>query len=544
MQKGRAFTLWILVLFIQLTASGKACAKSDSLERYPEEIWMQYQTPEQAGFIKSRLGKVKKFYDKRDFAALLVIKGGAIALDWGENERRFPIHSIRKSLLSGLYGIHADELDLHMSLADMRVNDNPMLTEQELSATLLDVLSSRSGVYLPAAAESVQMTQDKPIRGSHPPGRFWWYNNWDFNVASTVYTQLTGEEIFQSFSTHFSLPLQMQDYRIFDGYYVKSNSVHAAPQMSMSSRDLARLGLLFARDGVWRGKAILSPEWITASTSALSETNLGDNYPPNYGLMWWVEKNGSFSARGNGGHVLAVYPKQDLVVVLRVNTYLEQSVSARAIKKILSGIVSAASGTAKSNPDLVPASQSISHAKSLPEQYRFDQASIKLASGDAISLRTRGNKLFLELDTGELELSYVSNGRFTIVDRQEPVQIELDADGNITEIKTPRIFYIQATHAAQQGDLNGALTWLEQAVEFTPHSAIPRINQAKVLIAQERFNEARDALAVALNIEPNNKLANKLDNHLMMRQWRMPTLLVVVVILLFVLVKLRSKYRR
>lgn len=42
------------------------------------------------------------------------------------------------------------------------------------------------------------MKDARPPRGSHPPGTFWYYNNWDFNVLGTIFIQLTGEDIFQA----------------------------------------------------------------------------------------------------------------------------------------------------------------------------------------------------------------------------------------------------------------------------------------------------------------------------------------------------------
>ena len=36
------------------------------------------------------------------------------------------------------------------------------------------------------------MTASKPERGSHAPGTFWHYNNWDFNALGTIYRRQTG----------------------------------------------------------------------------------------------------------------------------------------------------------------------------------------------------------------------------------------------------------------------------------------------------------------------------------------------------------------
>ncbi|MFC3093618.1 hypothetical protein DRW07_09080 [Alteromonas sediminis] len=182
--------LFFILLLIELGFPSFSYANSEGEDRYPTEYWHQYPSPEQAGFISGRLAKVEKFYNKREFASLLIIKHGAIAVDWGENSRRFLVHSIRKSMLSALYGVHSSDIDFHKTLLELDIDDNNTLTKKERSATLLNVISSRSGVYLPAAAEGGQMMSGRPKRGSHAPGSHWWYNNWDFNVAGSAYTNM------------------------------------------------------------------------------------------------------------------------------------------------------------------------------------------------------------------------------------------------------------------------------------------------------------------------------------------------------------------
>ena len=31
-------------------------------------------------------------------------------------------------------------------------------------------------------------------RSSHPPGTFWYYNNWDFNALGTIFEKATGKD--------------------------------------------------------------------------------------------------------------------------------------------------------------------------------------------------------------------------------------------------------------------------------------------------------------------------------------------------------------
>ena len=64
---------------------------------------------------------------------------------------------------------------------------------------MIDLLQSRSGIYHPAAYETVKMKKKRPERGSHKPGEIFWYNNWDFNALCTIFEQQTRTKVFVEF---------------------------------------------------------------------------------------------------------------------------------------------------------------------------------------------------------------------------------------------------------------------------------------------------------------------------------------------------------
>ena len=95
----------------------------------------------------------------------------------------------------------------------------------------------------------------------------------------------------------------------------------------MTARDMARFGLLFLREGNWRGRQLIPRDWVRASTTSYSDARNNGGY----GYMWWVATNGkllhsvqlpegTYTARGAGGHYILVVPRYDLVIVHRVNT--------------------------------------------------------------------------------------------------------------------------------------------------------------------------------------------------------------------------------
>ncbi|MFC1791522.1 serine hydrolase domain-containing protein, partial [Gemmatimonadota bacterium] len=165
--------------------------------------------------------------------------------------------------------------------------------------------------------ESQSMKDARPVRGSHPPGTFWYYNNWDFNVLGTLFIQFTGKDIFQALYDDFAVPLQMQEFSPGNGwYYYQDMSEHPAYHFNMSARDMARFGLLLLRKGRWRDTQIVPEAWVDRSLQPYSHA--GGSW--DYGYMWWIGKPEAWSGHqvyaALGGSGQAVFVVQDLEVVI------------------------------------------------------------------------------------------------------------------------------------------------------------------------------------------------------------------------------------
>ncbi len=255
----------------------------------------------------------------------MVVQDGKVIASWGDVSRNVNIASVRKSLLSALYGIAVAErrIDLKSTLADLDVDDKrPALTATEKQATVRDLLMARSGIYHVAAYETADIREKRPDRGSHAPGTFWFYNNWDFNALGTIYRQQTGEDIFQSFAKRIAAPIGMQDFSARDGSYsLENSSIHPAYPFRLSARDAARFGQLYLDAGRWNGRQVIPASWVTASTTTYSSTDRGSM---GYGYLWWtlnpdVFGPGAALASGYGGQAIAIVPSKHLVVAQTVD---------------------------------------------------------------------------------------------------------------------------------------------------------------------------------------------------------------------------------
>lgn len=280
-----------------------------------------------------KLREAREFSKTLDTAAVVVMQNGEVVDQWGAVALPLMCHSVRKSILSALYGSHVERgsVRLDATLAQLGIDDNePSLTEAEREATLRDLLSARSGVYHPALYETKAMAAKRPPRGSHPPNTHWYYNNWDFNAAGTIFENLAGQSIYEAFEDQLAEPLCMQDFRRDrdTGYVTGDDSVHPAYPFRLSARDLAKFGQLMLQRGKWSGKQLIPKSWIEESTASYSDSGSSGGY----GYMWWVAQEGrhfpgvslppgSYSARGYRGHYLVVIPEWNIVVCHRVNTF-------------------------------------------------------------------------------------------------------------------------------------------------------------------------------------------------------------------------------
>jgi hypothetical protein len=130
-------------------------------------------------------------------SALCVVRSGETVVAVGPQDMPLPISSVRKSIISALFGrlIARGDVQLSTTLADFGIDDCPCPTDQERTATLQHLLTSCSGVYLPLHSEAYDIFRNRPSdwpqRGSTAPGTKFHYSNWDFNVLGEIYQRVS-----------------------------------------------------------------------------------------------------------------------------------------------------------------------------------------------------------------------------------------------------------------------------------------------------------------------------------------------------------------
>jgi CubicO group peptidase (beta-lactamase class C family) len=327
------FLLGVLIAPRSHAAGQTEPAQTKSQDGFPGKSWQHAPSFDGAGWSKEKLAAAHEYADSIHSSAVIIVKGGEVVDQWGDVDKKILSYSVRKSLLSALFGIYSAEgvIDVSQTLEQLGIDDSPdPLTKEERQARVVDLLRARSGVYHVVDFETDVMKKTRPARGSHAPGTFWYYNNWDFNALGTIFEEKTGLKIGEAFYQRIAKPIGMQDFRPSDVYYLGGPlSVHSAYHFETTARDLARFGLLYLRRGRWNNKQIVPEAWVERSTHAYQMVKAGGVDVGGYEYLWWVEYGGvhfpevsvpgMFSARGVGPHYILVIPSLDLVIVHRVD---------------------------------------------------------------------------------------------------------------------------------------------------------------------------------------------------------------------------------
>jgi CubicO group peptidase (beta-lactamase class C family) len=320
-----------LSLSASLFAQARPTEPTKHIGTYPGKTWHVSRAP--GGWSAEKLQAAKAYADSIHSSAVMIVQHGQVVSEWGDIDAKISSYSIRKSLISALYGIYSAEgvIDVNQTLEQLGIDDSPdRLSKEERQARVVDLLRARSGVYHAVDFETESQKATRPARGSHAPGTFWFYNNWDFNVLGTIFEKQTGLKIGQAFYERIAKPIGMQDFQPNDVYYLGGPiSIHPAYHFEITARDLARVGLLYLRHGRWNGKQIIPEAWVEKSTHADEMVSFNNVETGGYEYLWWVEYGGKhfpeaslpgmYSARGAGGHYLLVVPTLDLVIVHRVD---------------------------------------------------------------------------------------------------------------------------------------------------------------------------------------------------------------------------------
>src|SRR5262249_11475215 len=225
--------------------ASSAMSQPSALRVFPGDTWQRAADPTRLGWRKSGLDSVQSLISRMGSSAMVVVEHGKIVYSYGDLAAQSYLASVRKSILSVLYGIEIGRghIDTARTLASLGVTDVGGLLPSEREATIQDLLGARSGVYH-AASYSGDFLAEAPARGSQKHGTYQLYSNWDFNLLGTIFEQTTSRNIYDALEQDLARPLHMQDFRrdLQRKEGDTTLSIHLAYPITLTTRDMARIG--------------------------------------------------------------------------------------------------------------------------------------------------------------------------------------------------------------------------------------------------------------------------------------------------------------
>jgi CubicO group peptidase (beta-lactamase class C family) len=251
--------------------------------------------------------------------SVLVIRHGYIVAEryyhgFGP-EDAFELASVTKSAIGVLVGRAIAEgrlrsVDLPItSLLPELARDS---TDPLRRITLRHLLTMRSGI-------DWDLWRRRPgtFTAGMPPGQHFAYEGGDVELMAVALSRVTPMPLARFVDQQLFGPLGIPARR-WRWVADSAGVVEGAFGLRLTTRDLARIGYLYLRDGCWDGRPLLPAGWVTESTTPwVTKTLEAPEGAAGFGYYWWVEPmagHRAFYAAGYGGQYLVVVPDLDLVV--------------------------------------------------------------------------------------------------------------------------------------------------------------------------------------------------------------------------------------
>jgi len=271
---------------------------------WPGATW-ETQTPEAAHLDAAKLTQARD-YALTGEGSGCIIRGGKLVFQWGDQTTLYDLKSSSKAVGVTVLGLALK--DKKVSLDDPAVKFHPQFAtppEENLATgwpakiTLRHLATQTAGFEKPGGYGKLLFA----------PGTEWFYSdagpNWLAECLTYVYHRDLNEVMFERVFTPIGitnkdLKWRKHSYRpeLIEG--IKRREFGSG--FSMNVNAMARLGLLYLREGWWGGEQILPRSFIEQVRQpgpGMKDLRMhegdphGDHAPAHYGLLWWNNADGS-----------------------------------------------------------------------------------------------------------------------------------------------------------------------------------------------------------------------------------------------------------
>ena len=304
---------------------------------FPEiENW-EISSPEEQGVDSDKIKKLMEISFSDDATqSVVVIKNGKIISEQYADGYDVNSHgtswSMAKSYYAALIGISLDRGEIG-SLDDKVGKYLDYFNDERSNITIRDLLDMSSGLDFPSHEHEKMFFQTdhlayaKNVGVEKDAGIKFEYNNVNSMLLGDILLQATGQKADILFEERILEPLGITDFKLWKD---EEGNVMTYCCVDMSARDYSKFGLLFARNGMWKEKQIISKEFVDETFQVVWNLtpNRFTDLNRGYSLHWWISKYDDeskiFNTSGKFGQFTFVDRENDLIVT-RITKYNQQN---------------------------------------------------------------------------------------------------------------------------------------------------------------------------------------------------------------------------
>jgi CubicO group peptidase (beta-lactamase class C family) len=290
-------------------------------------------SPESQGVSSQGLINFFDAVDKSglEFHSIMINRNGKTILEgWWQPFKKEYIHtlySLSKSFTSTAVGMLKEEgkIDVNDKVISFFPDKLPSHVSDNLSAMrVYDLLTMHTGHDQDTMGRIRTAGGDDWVKNflqldvPRQPGSLFLYNTGATYLLSAIVQKITGQNLMNYLKPRLFTPLEIEGA----DWESDPRGINVGGYgLRIRTQDILNFGQLYLQNGEWKGKQLLSKEWISEATK--KQVNSQDNdsdWGQGYGYQFWRCKPGCYRGDGAYGQYCIVVPEKNAVIAITSET--------------------------------------------------------------------------------------------------------------------------------------------------------------------------------------------------------------------------------